>query len=111
MRIERRQTPRNRIYQGASVVFNGRQSVLDCTVRNWSETGALVRMSDWIALPKTFELDIASRGESVRVRQCWRHGDDVGVAFMSEAESAPPEPISFDLARALRAERLAKAAG
>jgi hypothetical protein len=96
MKIERRQTPRSRVYRGASVVFNGRQAVLDCTLRNWSDTGALVRMSDWIALPKTFEIDIASGGESVRVRQCWRRGDDVGVAFLTPEESQPVAPISLD---------------
>ena len=102
MKIERRQTPRSRVYRGASVVFNGRQSVLDCTLRNWSDTGALVRMSDWIALPKTFEIDIASGGESVRVRQCWRRGDDVGVAFLTPEQCQPVAPISLDAMRKRR---------
>jgi len=100
MKIERRQTPRSRVYRGASVVFNGRQSMLACTLRNWSDTGALVRMSDWIALPKTFEID--SPGESVRVRQCWRRGDDVGVAFLTPGECQPVAPISLDAMRKRR---------
>ncbi len=107
MRVERRNAMRNRVFRGASVVFNGRQSILDCTVRNWSQTGAMVRMTDWIALPQTFEIDVASDGESVRVRQCWRRGDDVGVAFMTAEESRPGEPVSLDRARASRAQRLA----
>jgi hypothetical protein len=109
MIANRRHAPRSRIFQGASVVFNGRQSVLACTIRNWSETGAMVRMSDWIALPETFELDIARKDGSVRVRQCWRRGDDVGVAFLSPEESRPIEPISLAQMRAIRAQRLAAA--
>ena len=103
MTIERRLAKRSRVLHRASAVFNGRQSVLDCSVRNWSQSGALIRMSDWIALPPTFDIDLPGRGESMRVRQCWRRGDDVGVAFMSAEESRPPAPIQLDLVRAQRA--------
>lgn len=109
MIANRRLEMRSRVFHGASVVFNGRQSVLACTIRNWSETGALVRMIDWIALPETFELDIANKDGSVRVRQCWRRGDDVGVAFLTPEESRPIEPISLAQARARRAQGLATA--
>lgn len=103
MIANRRHAKRSRVFEGASVVFNGRQSVLACTIRNWSETGAMVRMSDWIALPETFELDIASQESGVRVRQCWRRGDDVGVVFLTEADQPPCEVVSLAQARAKRA--------
>lgn len=103
MIANRRHAQRSRIFQGASVVFNGRQSVLACTIRNWSDTGAMVRMSDWIALPETFELDIANQESGVRVRLCWRRGDDVGVVFLTQADEAPCEVISLAQARAERA--------
>ena len=101
MIANRRIEMRTRVFHGARVVFNGRQSVMACTVRNWSQTGAMVRMSDWIALPETFELDIANTEESVRVRQCWRRGDDVGVVFLTD-EDAACEIISLAQARAKR---------
>lgn len=103
MIANRRVKMRDRVFHGASVVFNGRQSVLACTIRNWSETGAMVRMSDWIALPETFELDIANRDENVRVRQCWRRGDDVGVAFLTQDDQAPRDVVCLAQARARRA--------
>lgn len=103
MIANRRHAKRSRVFEGASVVFNGRQSVLACTIRNWSETGAMVRMNDWIALPETFELDIANKDGSVRVRQCWRRGDDVGVIFLTQADEVPCEVISLAQARARRA--------
>lgn len=109
MTIERRLAGRSRVLYRASAVFNGRQSVLDCSVRNWSQTGALVHMTDWIALPPVFDIDLPGRHESVRVRQCWRKGDDVGVAFMGAEDSRPPAPIQLDLVRARRALRLSKA--
>jgi hypothetical protein len=105
MIANRRIEMRIRVFHGASVVFNGRQSVLACTIRNWSETGAMVRMSDWIALPETFELDIANQESGVRVRQCWRRGDDIGVAFLTPEDIRPNEPISLADMRARRAQK------
>lgn len=102
MIANRRLEMRTRVFHGASVVFNGRQSVLACTIRNWSETGAMVRMSDWIALPETFELDIANKDGSVRVRQRWRRGDDVGVVFIAPAELRSCAVVSLQEARARR---------
>ena len=78
MIADRRLETRSRIYQPARLVFNGEQSVFTCTVRNRSQTGAMVRLADWVELPGTFELDVPN-GDSRRVRQCWRRGDDVGV--------------------------------
>ena len=109
MSINRREMPRSRVRQPANVVFNGRQTVLDCTVRNRSETGALVRMSDWIALPRTFELDIAEQEQSLRVRQCWRRGDDVGVVFMTAEECEPAATVDLAAFRAARPRTISEA--
>jgi hypothetical protein len=104
MIADRRLQTRSRLHQPARLVFNGEQSMLACTVRNRSQTGAMVRMADWIELPDTFELDIQA-GDSRRVRQCWRRGDDVGVAFLTPDETRPSEVISLAEARARRAGR------
>jgi hypothetical protein len=105
MRSERRADKRERIVQRASVVFNGRQSIFDCAVRNWSETGAMVRLSDWTALPPTFEIAMGSGSRNVRVRQCWRRGDDVGVAFLTEQEQHPSPVVSLERYRENRLGR------
>ncbi|MFA6964891.1 PilZ domain-containing protein [Bosea sp. (in: a-proteobacteria)] len=105
MIANRRREARTRVFEGASVVFNGRQSVLACTVRNWSETGAMVRMQDWIALPDTFEVQIADKADGRRVRQCWRRGDDVGVMFLNPGDDAADTVVSLAEARATRAAR------
>jgi hypothetical protein len=107
---DRRHALRERVLRKGSVVFNGRQAVLDCRIRNLSDTGALVRMSDWIELPATFELDVAGAEPARRVRQCWRRGDDVGVAFLKAEDCVPPAPIQLADVRSLRARRLAASA-
>ena len=88
MIADRRLETRSRLHQPARVMFNGE----------------MVRMADWIELPQTFELTIPE-GHSRRVRQCWRRGDDVGVAFLTPEESAPSPVVSLAEARARRAGR------
>jgi hypothetical protein len=102
MIADRRHETRSRLHQPARLVFNGKQSILACTVRNRSQTGAMVRMADWMELPQTFDLDI-SQGDSRRVRQCWRRGDDVGVAFLTSEEVHSSPVVSLAEARARRA--------
>lgn len=102
MIADRRLETRSRLHQPARVMFNGEQSVLACTVRNRSRTGAMVRMADWIELPQTFELTIPE-GHSRRVRQCWRRGDDVGVVFLTAEEMRSSAIVSLAEARAKRA--------
>lgn len=102
MKPERRRAARNRLFQPASVVFNGRQSMFACSLRNLSESGALVRLTDWTALPATFEIETPGEAGTRLVRQRWRRGDDVGVAFVSEADHAPAAPVSLAGFRAAR---------
>ncbi len=103
MKPERRQATRNRLFQRASVVFNGRQSMFGCSLRNQSETGALLRMTDWVALPASFDIETPGETGSRRVRQCWRRGDDVGVAFLSAQECRPDAPLDLAAIRTSRA--------
>ena len=104
MIADRRLETRSRLHQPARLVFNGEQSVFACILRNRSQTGAMVRMADWTELPQTFDLDIPE-GHSRRVRQCWRRGDEVGLAFLTADEAAPSPVISLAEARARRAGR------
>lgn len=98
--IERRKTPRLRTLLGARACFNQRNATLDCVVRNFSEDGALLVVSDAVALPSAFEIDIAQRQRSYAARVRWREGSRVGVAF--ETRSPESEMDSSDLARRLR---------
>jgi hypothetical protein len=110
MMVERRKTPRNRVLQGASVVFNGRQSVMDCRIRNRSNDGLMLRMTDWIALPDTFEVTTSGSPGARLARLRWRKGDDVGVVFLDTAEAAAAPAVSLELERRLRLCRAENAA-
>jgi hypothetical protein len=110
MMIERRKTPRSRVLQGASVVFNGRQSVMDCRIRNRSDDGLMLRMTDWIALPDTFEVTTSGNPGARLARVRWRKGDDVGVVLLDADEAASTPAMSLELERRLRLCRAENAA-
>jgi hypothetical protein len=57
--------------------------VVDCTVRNFSSTGAAIWLPNATALPPKFDLLFDNT-----IRHCivvWRQADLIGVKFMSES--------------------------
>ncbi|CAN7586205.1 PilZ domain-containing protein [Bosea sp. LjRoot90] len=98
---ERRRAVRNRTLIGGKVIFNQRQSTLDCTVRNLSDDGALLVFPGSVALPDLFELYLPLKRESRMVRTRWRDSERIGVAFAAAAKQ-DEAPIPLDLVRRLR---------
>ena len=81
---ERRRTRRGRVLYGAAIDFNGRQSVYDCVIRNYSSDGARIECPGGTPLPDTVNLTIRHRGETVRAKTVWQHDDQVGLAFTQD---------------------------
>ena len=104
MDAERRRSPRQRTLLGGVVTFNGRRSTLDCAIRNLSDDGVLMLLSDAVALPQAFELEIPSRQRQYLARAIWRSGERIGVVFTDPAEAVP-----LDLMRRLKACETANA--
>jgi antitoxin (DNA-binding transcriptional repressor) of toxin-antitoxin stability system len=99
MIVERRKQQRLRSLLGGRVSFNQKNSTLDCIVRNLSEDGALLVVSDAVALPNAFDLDIARHQRSYVARIRWRDGERVGVAFDTQAAA---DIVPLDMARRLK---------
>src|SRR5260370_29330534 len=53
--------PRGRQLKKAKIAFNHRQSVIDCLVRNLSETGACLEVASRAGIPAAFELLIEGK--------------------------------------------------
>lgn len=47
-----------RVLKGGQIVFNGGTSVIDCTVRGLSESGAAIDVSTSVGVPRSFKLAI-----------------------------------------------------
>jgi hypothetical protein len=69
---ELRKEPRHRTLKTGRIVFNQRRSVLDCTVRNLSSTGACLDVPSTVGIPDAFELIIESESITRVCRIAWR---------------------------------------
>ena len=76
---EKRRTPRKRTLKTASIAFNDRQSVITCTMRNLSASGALLILPQMHMTPDGFEVFFDGSYRSARVVR--RAGVSLGVAW------------------------------
>src|SRR5262245_39813156 len=78
---ERRKVQRSRSLRGGKILFNNKQSVINCTVRNLSDAGANLHVQSAQGVPAFFELFV--EGEDAH-RSCdvmWKAQNRIGVAF------------------------------
>ena len=87
---ERRTNDRQRVLKAAKIVWNKGSSVLDCTMRNISKSGAMVEVVNTLSVPDEFELrwdDNAQRQQCIVV---WRKLSRLSVKFAN----GPPRGVS-----------------
>jgi hypothetical protein len=65
-----------------------KRGAMDCMIRDLSEDGARIALSQTVALPEVIELDIPQRELRRRARVVWRRNDEVGLCF-SQVDPAP----------------------
>jgi hypothetical protein len=81
VRFEQRQGKRVSTLKKGRIVFNNGHSVVDCTVRNTSETGAGLELPCHVELPGTITLVI----EGGAKRECdvvWSANNKLGVTYV-----------------------------
>jgi hypothetical protein len=81
---EARHHERVRTILGAQIVFNNRNSTLECQVRNISSAGAKLVLSESVTLPEEFEIHIPQKGRTFRARLRWRTPDGAGIEFLRD---------------------------
>ncbi|HEX2632296.1 MAG TPA: PilZ domain-containing protein [Bradyrhizobium sp.] len=74
-----RKAPRRRVLKTGSIEFA--DSVIECTVRNLSATGAAIEVVTPLFIPDRFTLFIQSEQLRQTCRIVWRAGRRMGVAF------------------------------
>jgi hypothetical protein len=99
---ERRIAGRQAAGVAAKAIFA--QGTKECTVIDFSDTGARVRLIGFTALPDQFELYIPERKTSVSCTVQWRLNDELGVLFDARSGNAVPPSDSGLLSRIDRLE-------
>jgi len=78
---ELRNNARRRTLKAGRIIFNDRFSVIDCTVRNLSDTGACLEVASIIGIPDAFDLNIEADQPGRHCHVAWRTERRIGVAF------------------------------
>ena len=89
-----RKAPRVRTLLQGRIEFNAGATNLTCRVRDLSEVGARLELSDAIALPSHFRLYLAKADRWYRARVRWHRDGFAGVEF--EADGTTPKPAGHD---------------
>lgn len=86
---DKRVRPRQRVLKAAKIISMDNKTVIDCTVRNLSETGAQLIIERTVAVPDAFQFFLAN-GDTIRdAVVTWNRGDRIGVKFTAESRPAP----------------------
>lgn len=100
--LEKRQALRSRVLLTGAIGERDDGVSVDCRVLNLSEHGALLIVSDAIAVPAHFTIRLRNKNYSAEVR--WRDGPKTGVRFFVAPTGA--EPIADQIARDLHEARV-----
>ena len=73
------QRPWHRVLKAGSIEFNG--GVIDCTIRNVSDTGAAIEVASPVGVPDSFWLVVSGDHTRRHCRVAWRTDKRIGVAF------------------------------
>ena len=85
----RRSSTRRRALKAGKVVLTD-WTVIDCTIRDMSDTGARLEFSGPTNLPEEFQLLIVSTNVLLPAARTWQRGLSSGVRFTGPAKPAPP---------------------
>jgi hypothetical protein len=90
---DRRQNTRKKTYLGGRVVFDHRQSTMDCILKNLGPKGAKLVFAATAPIPDEFDIQVAHMERSFRARIAWRSHDEAGVAFLDQSATTNIVPL------------------
>ncbi len=104
--VESRRSERVRSFLRAKILFNNQNTSFDCIVRNVSQTGAKIEVSNTVSVPNHFDLEIPQKGRTYKARIVWRDAEAIGVEFMQgDAGAGSADPAESKLERIERENR------
>src|SRR5882757_8292510 len=90
---DKRRAPRQRVLKGGKIIALDQWTLVDCLIRDISDTGAKIICKDQMAVPVEFRLLIPSENSIRSARVVWRKDDMIGITFTSEKMRAPVRKI------------------
>ena len=78
---DRRASRRQKSFLRGVVYFDKQRSETACLVRDLSEDGARIILSQTVTIPDLVELEIPQREQVLIARVEWRRADEAGLSF------------------------------
>ena len=88
---ERRNIQRSRSLKGGKILFNNKQSVITCTVRNLSTEGANLQVQTAVGVPAFFDLILEGENTARGCDVVWKAQNKIGVSFRRSAVADSPQ--------------------
>ena len=82
-----------RVLKAAKIVNLVSWTLVDCTLRDLTETSATITCGDQIAVPNDFRLLIPSENSIQNAKVIWRKDANIGMEFYGEKTRAPVRKI------------------
>ena len=86
---DHRAAQRQRVLKQGKILFPNNMSVMNCTIRDVSATGAKLLCGEPATVPDEFRLVTPADNMVRDVKVVWRKPDQIGVNFTSEPRRAP----------------------
>ena len=103
---DRRNSTRRKTFLGGKVVYNHRQSTMDCVLKNMADGGAKLVFSHLTLVPDEFDVQVDQMQRSFRARVVWRAKDELGITFVDNAAGSTVVPLDHAIRiRRLEADR------
>lgn len=90
-----RLAPRRRMLKKGLIAYSGRHLTIRCMVRDLSDTGARLTITDPLSAPDTFELIVELDGLEADCVVAWRRGMTLGVRFTAPPRYVEPKRGQF----------------
>jgi hypothetical protein len=86
---EKRVAVRRKVLKAAKIITVDMKTVLDCTIRDMSDTGAKLNIEVSAAIPKEFLFYLLSDNTIRDASLVWRRAGQIGTHFTSQPKPAP----------------------
>src|ERR1700683_3806852 len=86
---DRRSLVRHKTFIKGRIYFNNGLSSMDCIVRDLTEGGSRLEVSETVALPDVFELYLPNKDEYFHAKVEWRKANSLGISWAPEQPAAP----------------------
>lgn len=87
---ELRHVRRTRLLKDGRIVLHRGWSLIDCAIRDTSDSGARLSVKPLCELPQNFDLLYVTEERLVPCEVRWRRGDRLGVRFSGPFRKSPP---------------------